>query len=171
MGRAWPRKGSCVFAVSSALLWPALFVWNRSGTPGPAVVKADVNICGVQCNMKQHSMSSSSGSSSRSEWARFCPHPICTHSGGHTAVHQRCTRLCARRCVCVCPHTMRAQGGVRATAMVGEYLKDTAVSSDLLVLATPPHIVYRMVLFPCYAQGCCVGGGTTPSILTPVFLI
>ena len=104
-GPGMAKEASCFFDVSSALLWPALFVWNRSGTPGPAVVKADVNICGVQCNMRQHSMSSSSGSSSTSEWARFCPHPICTHSGGHTAVHQRCTRLCARRCVCVCVHT------------------------------------------------------------------
>ena len=47
---------------------------------------------------------------------------------------------------------MRAQGGVHARAMAGEYLKDTAVSSDLLGLATPPRIVSRMVLVPCYAR-------------------
>ena len=71
--------------------------------------------------------------------------------------------------VCVCPHTMRAQGGVHARAMAGEYLKDTAVSSDLLGLAMPPRIVSRMVLVPCYARAV-LGARPRPQSGRMVFL-
>ena len=114
--------------------------------------------CGhLRCAVQRSSMSSSSGSSSRSEWAR-----LCAHRHMHT---QWWTHGCAQNvhtivCTPVCTHTQCVRRVVCTPwAWMGNIQK-IGVCSDLLFVATSQRLVPQMDLPQWYTRGCCGGGGS-----------